>query len=251
MRGQFIATTILVCLWASAGVAVADETPSAAPPEMPAPKVLVLPLTFTVYQGSLGAGIEAVPDWTNDARRHLEAAIGATFKSHGDFEVVPMPELTEAEKANLRDEIGLVHQIVASGVQFGRGEWHKHVDNFDPSIGDGLDFLRQKAQADYAVIVDGSEIRQSGGQIFMQFALAAAGVGVVGGAGANVNMAVLDLEHQAVQWFNSTIGIEAFGVSTVDVRTAESAQKVISQLMKVYPTVPALAKPADAHVHAH
>ena len=117
MRARFIATTILsFCLWASARVAVADETASAAPPETPSPKVLILPVTFTVYQGSLGAGIEAVPDWTNDSRRNLEAAIGATFKSHGDFEVVPIPELTPEEKAILRDEIGLVHQIVASGI---------------------------------------------------------------------------------------------------------------------------------------
>jgi hypothetical protein len=212
-------------------------------------RAVILPLTFTVYQGSVGAGIEAVPDWTSDARRNLEAAAGNALKAHGDFEMVPLPDLPDEERTALREELGLVHQIVASGALYNHGEWHKHPENFDPGIGDGLDFLRVRTGADYAVVIDGTQIKQSGGQIFMQIALAAAGVAVIGGAGATVTMAVIDLKKQTVHWFNSSIGVEALGMSTMDLRTPDSAQKVITQLMKIYPTVPALAGAADARQH--
>jgi cytochrome c biogenesis protein CcdA len=214
-------------------------------------KVVVLPLTFTVYQGSVGAGIEAVPDWTADARRNLEAAAGTVLKAHGDFDVTALPTLSDDENAVLHEELGVVHQIIASGATFAHGEWHKHPENFDPVIGDGLNFLHEKTGADYAVVIDGIQIKQSGGQIFMQIALAAAGVAVVGGAGATVSMAIIDLNHQTVHWFNSSIGVEALGISSMDVRTPDSAQKVITALLKNYPTVTALASAADAHVLSH
>jgi len=229
--------------------AVAAPSPETAPAAVH--KVVVLPLTFTVYQGSVGAGIEAVPDWTADARHNLEAAAGVALKAHGDFEPTPLPELSDDEQAVLREELGLVHQVIASGATFGHGEWHKHLENFDPEIGEGLSFLHEKTGADYAVVIDGMQIRQSGGQIFMQIALAAAGVAVIGGAGATVSMAIIDLNHQTVHWFNSTIGVEALGISSMDVRNTDSAQKVITGLMKNYPTVQALASAADAHVLAH
>lgn len=244
---SLIATTA----WADGNDTAAASAPAPETTALTPHKVVVLPLTFTVYQGSVGAGIEAVPDWTTDARRNLEAAAGVALKAHGDFEPTPLPELSDDEQAVLREELGLVHQVVASGATFGYGEWHKHLENFDPEIGDGLNFLHEKTGADYAVVIDGMQIRQSGGQIFMQIALAAAGVAVVGGAGATVSMAIIDLNHQTVHWFNSTIGVEALGISSMDVRSADSAQKVIAGLMKNYPTVKALSSAADAHTLAH
>ena len=50
----------------------------------------------------------------------------------------------------------------------------------------------------------------------LQIAAAAAGVALIGGAGANLRIAILDLQQRKVSWFNESAGIEAFDVETED-----------------------------------
>jgi hypothetical protein len=253
--------TVLLCwlgLMLAGSPATADEPPATTPDGTPAPaaplaapaadaatpathKVLLLPMQFTVYQTAVGSGLEAVPDWTEAARTNLASSLGTVLQTKGAYAVVPMPELSAAEQATLRDELGLARVIVSNGAHYRHGDWHKHRENFDPSIGDGLGFLHERTQADYAVLVDGLQIKQSGGTIFMQIALAAAGVAVVGGAGTTVSVAVIDLNQGVVSWFNHSIGVEAFGISGTDVRNPATAQSVLTKLLSAYPSVPALA----------
>jgi len=252
--------TVFFCLVGMAlgsSLAAADEPPSttAETPSSPATlpttptadaatplthKVL-LPMQFTVYQTAVGSGLEAVPDWTESARSNLASSLGTVLQTKGAYAVVPMPDLSAAEQATLRDELGLARVIVTNGAHYRHGDWHKHRENFDPSIGDGLAFLHERTGADYAVLVDGLQIKQSGGAIFMQIALAAAGVAVVGGAGTTVSVAVIDLNQGVVSWFNHSMGVEAFGISGTDVRNPTTAQSVLTKLLSAYPSVPALA----------
>lgn len=243
--------------------AAAEETPAAAPAtsaeKAPAPAaatpepahpngphiVLMLPPTFTEYQNAV-SGLEVIPDWTNAARKNLDDAALEALQTSGSLQLEPLPALTPEESVILRDHIAVAELIVAAGLQYENGEWHKHREAFDRSFGDGLRFLHERTGADYALLIDGTQVRQSGGRIAMRVlgTLAAAAGGIVlvplGGGGEVMNVCLLDLNHGTVAWFNSSKAIEVFG-SGADLRNAEAAKAAMKKLFASYPAIPALA----------
>jgi len=233
--------------------AAAQETPAAAPAAAPAAVpangqhiVLLLPATFTEYQNAV-AGLEVIPDWTNAARKNLDDAALETLQTTGSLQLEPLPTLTPEESVILHDHIAIAELIVAAGVQYKNNEWHKHREAFDRSFGDGLRFLHERTGADYALLIDGTQVRQSGGRIAMRLlgSLAAAAGGIIlvptGGGGEVVNVCLLDLNHGTVTWFNSSRAIEVFGSSGADLRNAEAAKAAMRKLFASYPAIPALA----------
>jgi hypothetical protein len=239
--------------------AAAQETPAAAPETPPAPAaatpesahsngphvVLLLPATFTEYQNAV-AGLEVIPDWTNAARKNLDDAALETLQTTGTLQLEPLPTLTPEESVILHDHIAIAELIVAAGVQYKNSEWHKHREAFDRSFGEGLRFLHERTGADYALLIDGTQVRQSGGRIAMRLlgSLAAAAGGIIlvptGGGGEVVNVCLLDLNHGTVAWFNSSRAIEVFGSSGADLRNAEAAKAAMRKLFASYPAIPAL-----------
>lgn len=224
--------------------------PAAASPEPAHPNgphlVLMLPSTFTEYQNAV-SGLEVIPDWTNAARKNMDDAALEALQSTGSLQLEPLPALTPEESVILRDHIAVAELIVAAGVQYKNSEWHKHREAFDRSFGDGLRFLHERTGADYALLIDGTQVRQSGGRIAMRWlgALTAAAGGFMvvplGGGGEVMNVCLLDLNHGTVAWFNSSQAIEVFGSSGADLRNAEAAKAALRKLFASYPAIPALA----------
>jgi hypothetical protein len=240
------------CSVAQEPPAAAPAAPPAATPTVAAPaarlqihKVLLLPSTFTEFQNAV-SGLEAIPDWTQAARKNLGDAARDILQTTG-LQLEELPDLTPQEFAIVHDHIAVALLIVGAGTQYEDGDWHKHRADFDRSFGDGLRFLHERTGADYALLIDGSQVRQSGGRMAMRLlgtlAAAAGGIMVIpaGGGGEVVNVCLLDLNNGTVAWFNSSRSKSAFGFAGADLRNAATTQAAIKELFEPYPHVPALA----------
>jgi hypothetical protein len=209
----------------------------AAPP--PA-KVVLLPVDFDVYELSAGGGREIVKDWTEAARANLSSAATVVLGERAGMQLVPMPELTAQENQALREHLGVVKLIVYQGGMLNDGPWIRRRAEFDRSFGAGLAFLHDKSGADYAVLIDGAQSKQSGGSVFAQVAMAALGVVMMPGSGTYVRMTLLDLEAGQVKWFNQKARAEVLGITGADVRQAPETEQMLRGLIQPYPTIPAL-----------
>jgi hypothetical protein len=228
------------------------EPPAAAPPTVAAPtagpqthKVLLLPSTFIEFQNAV-SGLEAIPDWTQAARKNLGDAARDSLQATG-LQLEELPELTPQESAIVHDHIAVAQLIVGAGTQYVDRDWHKRRAQFDRTFGDGLRFLHERTGADYALLIDGSQVRQSGGRVAMRLlgTLAAAAGGVIvvttGGGGEVLNVCLLDLNNGTVAWFNSSRSKNAFGFAGADLRNAAATQAAIKDLFESYPNISALA----------
>jgi len=242
--------------------APADETASAPVPETPPAagaavttvveptaadtqriaRVVLLPVEFSVFQRGV-SGMEVIPDWTEKARTNIAAAASTVLMERANLELVAMPELSPEETQQLREHLALVRTFMAQIDQLDAAKeaaWQGRKPGLDRRIGHGLDFLREKTGADFAVYIDGAQAKQSGGSVFSQIALAAVGVISIGGGGTYIRASVLDLEAGLLRWFNERSGRESYGISGSDVRKAAETQAVLRRLFEPYPSVPRL-----------
>lgn len=230
-------------------IAVTLGSPTAVTAEESTPprshRVLLLPPAFTEFQNAV-SGLEAIPEWTQAARENLGDAARISLQAVG-LELQPLPDLTAEEFGRVHEHIAVAQLIVAAGALYGSNDWHKNRDHFDRTLGEGLRFLHERTGADYALLIDGSQVRQSGARIGMRVlsTLAAATVHVAlvsgGGGGQILNVCLLDLNTGAVVWFNSSQTKNVFGSSGSDLRQAPATQAVMKELFASYPNIPALA----------
>ncbi len=201
-----------------------------------AKRIVMLPVEFTVYEKSV-AGIEAVPDWSETAQYALGDAVGKMLRLDNRFEIVAMPSFEGETEGLLREHVEffkIVADCVTSVIQFGGRAWQEKRTNFDYSLGNGLAFLADAAQADYALILAGAQIKQTGGSVFMQILAAAGGYAVPGG-GTYVVAGVVNLHSGDLAWFNWKAGGEVFGMTGSDVRDPATALAVVSKMFEEYP----------------
>ena len=226
--------------------------PAAAMPTVATPaagpqihKVLLLPSTFIEFQNAV-SGLEAIPDWTQAARKNLGDAARDSLQA-ASLQLEELPDLTPQESAIVHDHIAVAQLIVGAGAQYEDGDWHKHRADFDRTFGDGLRFLHERTGADYALLIDGAQVRQSGGRVAMRLlgtvAAAFGGIALVptGGGGEVLNVCLLDLNNGTVAWFNSSRSKNAFGSAGADLRNAAVTQAAMKEVFQSYPNVPALA----------
>ncbi len=201
-----------------------------------AKRIVVLPVEFTVYQKSV-AGLEAVPDWSETAQYALGDAAGKMLRLDNRFDIVAMPTFEGESEGLLREHIELfkiVADSVTNLISYGGKAWQAKRTNFDYTLGDGLAFLADEAQADYALILAGAQIKQTGGSVFMQLLAAAGGYAVTGG-GTYVVAGVVNLRSGDVAWLNWKMGGEVFGMTGSDVRHPDTALAVVTKMFAEYP----------------
>ena len=202
-----------------------------ATPRTGAKRILVLPVEFTVYQKSI-AGIEAVPDWTETAQFALGDAATQMLQQDSRFQIVPLPKVDGEPAALLREHIELfkiVASTVTDVVQYGKVWEPKRTTNFDYSIGNGLTFLADAADADYAFLIAGAQVKQTGGSIFAQVLL-----GTPGG-GTYVMAGIADLRSGEIRWLNARLGFEMFGMTGTDVREPGVALEIVARMFEGFP----------------
>lgn len=213
-------------------------TPPAVEPARTQARVVLLPVGFSVYEKGVGTG-EIVADWTEAARANLGKAAGEVLNERAGLQLVSLPPLEPAEQQVLRDHLAVVKLVVLQANSMYGSAWNRRKPEFDRRFGEGLRFLRDKSGADFAIVIDGSQVKQSGGSIFTQFALAAIGVGVPGG-GTYLTSSLIDLQAGEVKWFNARFGAEALGITGSDIRDPAEAQATLRKLFEPYPKIPAL-----------
>jgi hypothetical protein len=203
-----------------------------------APRILILPAEFTVYQHG-AASLEPVPKWTDDARRNLAESARRVLAADGRFTIIDTPQIPPDREADLREHIELFKVIgsqLNGVVKVGGSAWEATRNSADYRIGPGLQFLKQQTGADFAFVIAGAEVRQTGGSIFMQVLLAAAGVVAIGGGGTYMFAGIIDLETGRVTWFGSQTGIQAFGMGGgADARSSSGADDALGKILKAYP----------------
>jgi hypothetical protein len=211
-----------------------SEEPAAAPA-----KVLLVPVEFSVYEQGLNTR-EIVADWTEAARANLATAATEVLGERAGLQLVPMPVLEPAEQEALHEHLALVKLVVLQASSMSGSAWNRRKPDFDRRLGDGLQFLREKSGADFVILIDGSQVKQSGGSVFTQIALAGIlGVGVPGG-GTYLSSSLIDLVAGEVKWFNARYGLEGFGMTNSDLRQLDDAKAMLRKLFEPYPAIPAL-----------
>jgi hypothetical protein len=219
----------------------AAETAPGSPEEpVSAPaKVLLVPVEFSVYEKGLNTS-EIVADWTEAARANLATAATEVLGERAGLQLVPMPVLEPAEQEALHEHLALVKLVVLQASSMSGSAWNRRKPDFDRRLGDGLQFLREKSGADFVILIDGSQVKQSGGSVFTQIALAGIlGVGVPGG-GTYLSSSLIDLVAGEVKWFNARYGLEGFGMTNSDLRQLDDAKAMLRKLFEPYPAIPAL-----------
>lgn len=217
-------------------VAAEPPAPVAVQPAPGAKRIVMLPVEFTVYQKSV-AGVEAVPDWTETAKYALGDAAIRMLQQDDRFQVVALPELDGETQGLLREHVELFKVIgntVTSMLQYGGKAWAEKKTNFDYTLGDGLGFLAEAAGADYAFLIAGAQLAQTGGAVFLELLITAAG-GYGGGGGTFVFAGIVDLRNGDVKWFNHRSGAQVFGMTGTDVRKPETALEVVTQMFSGFP----------------
>jgi len=211
-------------------------TSEAVAPRAGAKRIVMMPVEFTVYQKSV-SGIEAVPDWTETAKFALGDAAIRMLQQDERFQVVALPQLDGATQGLLREHVELFKIIGNTAIpllQYGGKAWAEKKTNFDYTLGDGLGFLAEASEAEYAFLIAGAQVAQTGGAAFMEFLAAAAGA-YVGGGGTFVFAGIVDLKSGAVKWFNNRTGAQVFGMTGTDLRKPETALEVVTQMFKGFP----------------
>ncbi|MFZ2508740.1 MAG: hypothetical protein WAW79_09755 [Steroidobacteraceae bacterium] len=201
-----------------------------------AKRIVVLPVEFTVYEKSV-AGLEAVPDWSESAKYALGDAAAKMLKLDDRFEIVAMPTFEGETEGLLREHVELfkiVADSVTSLLTYGGKAWHEKRTSFDYTLGDGLAFVADAAQAEYALIVAGAQVKQTGGAVFMQLLAAAGGYSAPGG-GTFVVIGVVNLRSGDVAWFNWKQGVQVFGMTGSDVRDPATAAELVGKMFAEYP----------------
>jgi hypothetical protein len=200
------------------------------------PRILILPAEFTVFQRG-AASLEPVPAWTEDAKRNLAESARRVLTADGRFTLTDTPTVGADHEAELREHIELFKVIgsqLDGVVKMGGKAWEETRNSADYRIGPGLQFLKQQTGADYAFLLAGAEVRQTGGSVFMQLLLAGAGVYVPGG-GTYMYAGIINLDTGRLTWFGSQLGLQAFGMGGTDARNSSGADAAIANILKTYP----------------
>jgi hypothetical protein len=221
---------------ATPGLTSVDAPESQVTPIPGAKRIVVLPMEFTVYQDSV-AGLEAVPDWSESAQYALGDAAAKMLRLDNRFDIVAMPTFEGEAEGLLREHVELfkiVADCVTELIPYGGKAWKEKRTNFDYSLGPGLAFLADEAQADYALFLAGTQIKQTIGSKFLQalaaFTAEARGddYEIAGGGGTYIVAGVVDLHSGDLAWFNWNQGGN-------DVRDPATALAVVSKMFKRYP----------------
>ena len=198
--------------------------------------ILLFRPTVSVGAQSTGGMFEPNADWTDTARRHVDAALAGQQRALGNT-VVAAPA-SYGEDARLVEEYAALFAAVSRSVidyQFFVGNRlpTKKRDNkagvFDWSLGEGVAALPGQKGADYALFIYNRDAYGSTGRKLLQ-AVALLGPGLAVKSGEHQGYAgLVDLKTGDLLWLNADAQMGG------DVRTPEGAEKRVRQLLEEFP----------------
>ncbi|WP_078120402.1 hypothetical protein [Thiosocius teredinicola] len=205
-------------------------------------RLLLLPLSVEVKEMSASGLHEAVPTWTDEAKRHINHAL-VDGPLRGKLEIIDLPELSDDEKRMLDEHIALFD--IVGGAAVGHtmigpqtAAWKHKSDHFDYTIGPGLAFLRDKTGADKALFLFGEDVISSSGRKAVFIVAAAFSARIPMGHSFLIG-GLVDLESGDVLWLNYTAS-----ASSRSFRNRADVDTALTELFKEHPAL----KPQTAAV---
>ncbi|MGE5625497.1 MAG: hypothetical protein ACM3ZT_08125 [Bacillota bacterium] len=204
-----LASLLLATSLFSAAAAGADTAASPAPAGASATdtgagriKVLLLPSDIKIMNLS-ATGLEDAPDATAKMTAVTDAELGHWLAGSPEFQLMTMPALSADEQAALKEYLAL-YKLEAGNAQSAddAGDaWKKVVERFDYSFGPGLQFLKARSGADFALIVFGGDGESTGGHMAMTVMAGLFGVPVAQGRNF-LYAGLVDLGTGRITWLN-------------------------------------------------
>ena len=144
---------------------------------------------------------EPLPEPTKAAKENLQASAASALQGRSGFRLVELPQLDESAQATLREHVELFKIIAMT-----------------------LDFTVK-----------------TGGSIFLQIMVAAAGGVVAAGGGSYVYCGVIDLRTGQLIWYGSRQGVKVLGMgSSANAANKAGAENTVAAIFKTYPESPGL-----------
>jgi hypothetical protein len=195
-------------------------------------KVVLLPADIVVNELTAGGVVEEVPAWSEQARKAISTALSRFASKSHHFENIPLPELSQKEQEKLEAELAFYDVVGGTAYEVTRNPdkaWRHKLAHFDYSIGNGLNFIRQKTGADAGIIVTAVDFVPTAERKAMWVAASAFGASIWMG-NPIVFASIVDLETGNILWMNF-----ALEGSYSDLRDQKDADSMIEKLFKLYP----------------
>jgi len=208
-----------------------------------------------VYQLDAGGITEEITEWSQQATRHLNAAVQKEFQARSQIAVKLLPEedLSETEKLTLTQSRALLEAVETSIFLHTYGppgyRFPDKILDFDYSLGPDVRPL-SRGQADAMLVIQGIDHQWTEGRKALQTLGVIVGVGAavatgvvvipVLGGGTMIKAALVDAQSGTLWWYNIAVAGAGY-----DLRDPNSAARLVSELFKDYPvgrssaTVPA------------
>jgi hypothetical protein len=195
-------------------------------------QVVVMPPDVQLSELTAGGLLEPKAAWTEQARRHVSTALERYLHSKGTT-VVPYQQPTSGTDDEASDvQLVKLHDAVGGAILV-----HKYMpvlalptkaDQFDWTLGRGIQQLQTRTGADYALFVFFRDSYATSGRVALMVGAAILGVGVSGGQQVGF-ASLVDLRTGHVLWFNRLISPAG------DLRTPEPTGKAVQTLLAELP----------------
>lgn len=228
----FKSAILCVCL-VCVGCATVSYKANPESPELPPnARVLLMPLDVQLFELTAGGLQEPKADWTAAAEIHMHTALKKVLADKKDTLLLYEPPQDDPEKIRLNQQLLKLHEVVGGTIlvhtYFAGFNLPTKKDNFDWSLGSGVQRINERYDADCALFIFVRDSYASAGRKAVMVLGALAGIGVTGGAQSGF-ASLVDLETGNVLWFGRLFR------TTGDLRTEEPAHEAVMQLLSEIP----------------
>mgnify|MGYP001791734096 FL=1 len=186
------------------------------------------------YEVRDGGGKEEVPDWSAEAGKNVLKAVSAALTKTAGMQVIGMPQLSGAEKAQIDEHMALYKLVVNTASSSGLK--HK-LKRFDYGIGPGLAAILSKTGADAAVMVYGRDYASTAGRKTKAVLGKIPIINIFTGGPVQtghsyVHIGVIDLKTGDLLWMNSE-----FQDGSSNLRDYGDTEEMVGTIFKWYPGI--------------
>jgi hypothetical protein len=192
-------------------------------------KLVIIPVDMELFSLSAGGVAEPRADWTEAAQQNFRSSLKQSQAQLGSA-------VTELEEKDLDEmaQLNALHAAVAESVfvhhMLGRPKLPTKNDVLDWTLGEAIDPLRAKTQADYALFFWIRDSYASAERKATMVAFALLGVAVTGGIQVGY-ASLVDLKSGRVVWFNHLARMSG------DLREAQPARETVEALLRGFPPI--------------
>lgn len=167
-------------------------------------KIVFLPVDVAVKELTASGVTEEVPEWSDQGTTIVEKAIINIVNARKDITMVTMPAVDDREQEIVDQHMALYGLVAGNALAFSNhAAWKDLREKQGYTLGKGLTFIREKCDADAALMVIGRDYISSSGRKTTALLFAALGAYVPLGH-TILHAGVVNLESGNVLWMNTS-----------------------------------------------